>query len=262
MNGVIVYNGPSQWDGKPIVVVITGLWNRSNNPKTGDMLQSWILMRDIHPHEAIVSGRDESICGHCIHRRNEDGKRSCYVSMNAPGQIWKAFQRGRYPQVSPEEASELVAGKKIRIGAYGDPAMVPVEVWKLLIRHASMTTGYTHQWREMSNEYSDFCMASVDTAEDAAHAKALGYRTFRCITADESLLDQEVLCPASAEAGKLTTCDECGLCRGSMSDRSTSIPTIAITVHGVGAGHFKPHTLRKGTEAHDPLQVDEQIRPA
>jgi len=238
VNGIVVYDGPSHWDGGSIIVVVTGLWNRSNNPKTGDMLQTWILMKDVHPHEAVISGLDESICGHCPHRRDEAGHRSCYVSMNAPGQIWKAYHRGRYKYIDPEAAGYAVAGRKIRIGAYGDPAMVPLDVWTNLISQSPLTTGYTHQWRTMSPKYAEFCMASVDSAEEAAEAKALGYRTFRCITKDESLLSGELICPASEEAGKLAKCEDCGLCSGSMSSRSNVIPTIAITVHGVGSKYF------------------------
>ena len=252
MNGVVIYDGPSHWDGNPIIVVMTGIKHRSNNPKTGDMLQTWILMRDIHPHEAVVTGLDESICGHCTHRRDEAGHRSCYVSMNAPGQIWKTYQRGGYKYMDPEEAGCAVPGRSIRIGAYGDPAMVPLDIWKKLIVNAPLTTGYTHQWRMMAPKYAEFCMASVDTEEEAAEAKALGYRTFRCISDGDPLLNKELMCPASAEAGKLTTCERCGLCSGSMSSHSNEIPTIAITVHGVGSKYFsEPDKSIKGKDCHE-----------
>jgi len=256
MLGMAIYNEASQWDGTPIVVIVTGL-RGSSNPKTGfDMLQTWILLRDTHPHEALKTGADVSICGNCRHRplsrrrhrrRHHHRhrvveitrKRSCYVNIMAPSAIWKSFQSNKYDVVSPDEAGEIIRGRKIRIGSYGDPAMVPVNVWRSLIQHSPLTTGYTHQWREMSPEYAEFCMASVDTAQEAEDATAMGYRTFRCITSDEKLSDKEVLCPASKEAGKLTTCNKCGLCSGSMTERSSSIPTIAITVHGVGAKYFR-----------------------
>ena len=244
MNGLVVYDGPSQWDGAPIVTIVTGIGRSSSNPKTGDMLQSWILLRDVHPYEGVVSGLDESICGHCRHRRNAQGHRSCYVSMNAPGAIWKAFHAGKYEAVDPEEAGEWIGGlrparrRKLRIGAYGDPAMVPPDVWRSLVRHCTLTTGYTHQWRTMPTVYREFCMASVDTPKEAADAAALGYRTFRCTSSGDDLLKDEIVCPASEEAGKLTTCEDCGLCAGSMEGRSNRIPMVAITVHGRGAKYF------------------------
>ena len=33
-------------DNKDIVVIITGLDNKTSNKKTGDMLQTWILLKD------------------------------------------------------------------------------------------------------------------------------------------------------------------------------------------------------------------------
>lgn len=259
MNGLIVYDGPSQWDGEPIIVIVTGIKNRSNNPKTGDMLQTWILLRDVHPYEGVISGADASICGDCVHRRDENGHRSCYVSMNAPGQIWKSFHAGKYEECEPDEASEIIGSlpkyrRKMRIGAYGDPAMVPINIWRTLIQNCTLTTGYTHQWREMPVEYREFCMASADSEQDAADAQALGYRTFRCITEDQEPACGEIVCPASEEAGKLTTCDRCGLCSGEMK-RSNAIPSVTITVHGRGAKYFKSQTLRKTKEVHSEAQM-------
>ncbi len=237
MNGLVVYDGPSQWDDEPIVVVITGIKRRSNNPKTGDMLQMWILRQDMHPFEALKTGADSSICGNCMHRPDSSGKRTCYVSMNAPGQVWKAYKAEKYPAVDPETAAEFVKGRALRLGAYGDPAMVPLDVLRPLVRNARLTTGYTHQWRQMPVEYREFCMASTDNEADNLEAEALGYRTFRCVPIGGCLTQNEIVCPASEEAGKLTTCDQCGLCAGELK-RSNRIPNIAITVHGRGAKSF------------------------
>jgi hypothetical protein len=52
-------------DGEPIVVIATGFKRSSANPKTGDMLQTWILRRDVAPFAAIHNGADASICGDC-----------------------------------------------------------------------------------------------------------------------------------------------------------------------------------------------------
>jgi len=66
-NGVIVYEGPSELDGEPIVVIVTGL-RKSDNTKTGDMLQLWILLQNKLPCDAAKQGLDSSICGDCKHR--------------------------------------------------------------------------------------------------------------------------------------------------------------------------------------------------
>lgn len=105
--GVIVYEGKSQIDGEPIIVIATGFQRRSANPKTGNMLQTWILRRDINPFAAIHDGADTSICGDCPLRgiiersrgkqRSVNRRRACYVSVHqAPLAVFQAYQRGRY----------------------------------------------------------------------------------------------------------------------------------------------------------------------
>ncbi len=61
MLGAVVYDGPSRLDGERVVCVVTG-FHVVNNPKTGDMLQTWILRADQHPMEARKSGADFSVC--------------------------------------------------------------------------------------------------------------------------------------------------------------------------------------------------------
>ena len=85
-NGLVLHEGPSPIDGEPIVSIAT---LHSNNRKTGDMVQIWILRQDMAPMEAIKSGGDRSICGGCPHR-GTGTKRSCYVNVfRAPAAIWQ-----------------------------------------------------------------------------------------------------------------------------------------------------------------------------
>ena len=74
-NGVVVYQGPSQIDGAPIVVIMTGLNGKSRNAKTGDLVATWILRADKKPTDAVQSGADSSICGACPHRGQIEGGR-------------------------------------------------------------------------------------------------------------------------------------------------------------------------------------------
>ena len=47
--------------------------------------------------------------------------RSCYVTVfQAPPVIWKAYKAGKYPKA--QNLQGLFAGKRVRLGAYGDPA--------------------------------------------------------------------------------------------------------------------------------------------
>ena len=64
-NGFVIYEGPSLIDGAPIVVIATGLVRKSRNPKTGWMIQTWIMRADIAPNIALRKRLDRSVCGDC-----------------------------------------------------------------------------------------------------------------------------------------------------------------------------------------------------
>jgi hypothetical protein len=177
----ILWSGPSQTDGAPIMLIAT---INSANTKTGSgLVQTWILRSDISPLEAIHSGSDSSICGDCMLRgRVENGRnvdRACYVLVhNAPRSIYAAHTRGKYPRLSLREARQALSGLRVRLGAYGDPAAVPIRVWDMLLADTTGHVGYTHQWRRFS-AISRYAMASVETLDQATQAHARGYRTFR-----------------------------------------------------------------------------------
>ena len=235
-NGVVIYRGPSELDGKPIVVIATGLAKASSNSKTGgDLIQTWILREDLSPTEAVNSGADESICGDCIHRGQiVDGKnvgRSCYVTIfQAPLNVWKSFHRGIYPTAI--DLASTFEGRAIRLGSYGDPAAVPAEVWEEVTRHATFWTGYTHQWRKVPVIFAQWCMASADTPQDQAFANAMGYRTFRVRSLADPVLAGEVICPASEEAGRKVTCSLCKACGGNGAKAKAN---IVIAAHGAAS---------------------------
>ena len=126
MAGFIFYRGPSPIDGAPIIGIAT---LKSTNGKTGDMVQTWILREDVSPLDAIASKEDASICGACFHRGNASRKRTCYVDVGkAPQGIWKAYHRGSYVDLSDdaETIAFLMRGRIVRMGAYGDPAMIAI----------------------------------------------------------------------------------------------------------------------------------------
>ena len=226
MQHAIIYNGPSLLDGQPIVAIAT---YSNRNPKTGRVVQTYILRADLNPLEASKTGADYSICGNCPMRgtptadpaRKQAKGRRCYVNL---GQgvliVWRSFKRGVYQAGDPRTMGR---GRFVRVGTYGDPAAVPQAVWDELISEASTWTAYSHQsgWRP------DIAMQSADNhAQAVAHWQA-GRRTFRVI-ADLGQLDQanEALCPASKEAGRRVQCTACKLCRG-----GTAAKSIAIVEH-------------------------------
>jgi hypothetical protein len=233
-SGFVFYRGPSMLDGEPIVTILTGLDKASSNTKTGGLFQTFILREDVSPVEAIHTGADASICGNCPHRGtiSEDGRntsRSCYVTVfQAPLVTWKTYRRNRYAELSPEHAAELVRNGIVRLGAYGDPAAVPFAVWHTLLQHVRAKTGYSHQWRDPRfADFKAYCMASCDTPQDFAQAKAQGWRTFRVRTAQEAVKPSEIVCPASAEKGHKTTCAACVACGGTSAKARADVVIIA-----------------------------------
>jgi hypothetical protein len=78
-------------------------------------------------------------------------------------------------------------------------------------------------------------MASVESVDAKKQANALGWRTFRIMRQDETLQPDEVLCPASEEAGKRTTCENCQLCSGN----TIKAKNVAIYAHSANKVNLK-----------------------
>lgn len=238
--GYILYEGPSELDGKPIVVIATGFGSKSTNIKTGAVIQTWILRSDISPLKAVHNGEDASICGDCAHRGilelQEDGStrnkyRMCYVlEFQAPLSIWRAYKRGKYANTfgwALREREEMFRGRMVRMGAYGDPAAAPDRIWAFATLRAKAWVGYTHQWKGIPSTsiLRLLTMASADTLEEAAAAQTAGWRTFRVGTEPQR---GEISCPASEEMGKRVTCADCRLCAGAYRQAKN----ITLRPHG------------------------------
>lgn len=253
MNAAIVWRGLSRFDhATPIVVLLTGLRQASRNRKTGPAVQAYVLVEGVLPVDAAWSGVDAAICGDCPRRQTESEAISCYVSMyRGMSRLGHKLVRGGYPELRIDEISRFLAGRLLRVGAYGDPAAVPVEVWMSLIGRAQGWTAYTHQWRR-APELKPIAMASVDSIAEARLAKALGWRTFRVRAPDnDPVVQGEIVCPASIEAGKRTTCNECRLCAGLASfGRDIAIidhSTKALWSRGLGPRKRRLPLVSKGT---------------
>lgn len=236
MRGFIFYHGKSPIDAAPIVGIAV---LKSKNVKTGDMVQTYILRSDVHPIDAIKSSDDVSICGDCVHRGDDKRKRTCYVDVGkSVSAIYKAFKRGSYPDMSRDlsHAAAQLKGRKVRLGAYGDPAMIPADIWYELLAHAADWTGYTHQWQQaFAQAHRELCMASADSIGDRDIARAMGWRTFRVIAINAAhKLNREIYCPASPEGGNRRQCITCQACDGALKPDAVS---IAIVAHGKAAAH-------------------------
>ncbi len=202
------------------------------------MIQTWILREDVAPHDALHSGEDSSVCGDCVLRpftAKGTGQPVCYASCSGGRagivNIWRSYEMGNIPLVSPEEAAELLRGRLVRLGSYGDPAAIPIGVWQRMLKSCAGSIGYTHQWRTCDPAWSRLVMASVETPEERVEAKRREWRTFRVKSEVGSKQIGEVVCPGSAEAGRKLNCGQCMACRGKEDGRQSD---IVITAHGPG----------------------------
>ena len=126
----------------------------------------------------------------------------------------------------------ILAGRKVRLGTYGDPAAAPVALWQEITADAAGVVGYSHQWQAVNFDHAAWAplvMASADSIEEAAQANLFGMRVFR-VSVGVDRQAGEATCPASAEAGRKSTCDACMLCGGT----SKTARDIVIADHAVG----------------------------
>jgi hypothetical protein len=232
--GFVVDRGISPIDGQPYVAVLT---LKSENSKTGNMCQVFIIRPDIAPLDAIASGDDRTICGDCPHRRRQvwDARRrqvrwvrTCYVDVGkSVGAVYRAFQRGSYPDYDPHTHAQYIRGRRIRWGAYGDPAILHESVVRDITALADGHTGYTHQWRRSFAQWSrGFFQASCDSFADYLEASDAGWRTFAVVPQGDAPYAGK-LCPATADNSQ-ATCLTCRLCDGAKQD-------VHVVAHGVSA---------------------------
>lgn len=232
--GFIFYDGPSKLDGSPIVVIGT---LETSNVKTGDMIQVWILRSDINPVEATKTGEDSAICGSCPHRWFNGG--ACYVNVGqAPNAIYKSFKAGKYPTYDPKKHEHFLQHRKIRLGAYGDPAAAPFEIMRYLANIGIGHTGYTHQARHKNfdERFLSICMISADSPKQAKQWQDRGARTFRVAMVGDAMHDSEIECLSDSKG---IQCLDCGLCDGNKRTNKN----IVIAVHGSRQSKFKTSTL-------------------
>lgn len=216
-NTYLLYRGPSLFNGEEISVVITGLTVPSSNRKTGPIIQSWILSGSEKPTEAVKSGADASVCGSCPLRGS-----SCYVNLVGVNNIWENIDNLQKVDSDVLEIIRRYSGLGLRLGSYGDPAMVPLEVWMPLINASKFVVGYTHQWRTCDQRWQQYCQASVESIKDMYEANRMGWATYRVKLKDDSSEPGETVC--INQTNKYIKCNTCRLCNGKKN--------IVVDVHG------------------------------
>ena len=235
-NGAVLWVGPSEVDGKVIVLLATCLVSPSDNTKTGPMVQLLIMLVDEPPHEAVKSGHDKSVCGDCPARGGPTWKNWCYVLVwQSILKIWKAFKRGAYPKGSVED---LIASRwSVRGGAYANHSSVPFEenekIFSALRAAGKKWTLYEHDWRNCDQRLAKWAMASCETLSDAKEARRMGWRPYwACLPEDIRAAKEEALleCPFRLDDPTTPQCADCGLCNGKKEEDYR--PGIFVPVHG------------------------------
>ena len=235
----------AQWidpDGAPLTVTVTGLERPSKNAKTGDMLQVAIMRADKLPSLAARDGADRSVCGSCQLRPSLGNKIKCYVK------LWRSFNQIYRSTIAAgaavtESIGELIAplqrcnepgakhsrrrcahktGKPlgVRLGSYGDPSFIDLDLITELCPPGRPRTGFTHRWREIPIAYADYMMGSLDPethpdrAAARAEANALGFSTYAVLERGAAPSVGSVICPHTTHG---IACADCGLCAGALS---------------------------------------------
>jgi hypothetical protein len=232
MKGAVVWEGASLLDGAPIVLIAP--LGKYVNRKTGPVVQTYIMRADIGPTDAARTGDDASVCGDCPHRHHTGD--ACYVNLgHGPWNIWQAWQRGAYGHLD-DEFLDAIRGKLLRIGAYGDPAAVPVDVWEMLAESAGSHIGYTHQWHTAAAAgLRHLCMASVDNSLEESMAQLAGWRTFRVLGPQETPAPRTFQCVNDTKG---IQCQDCRACYGARPDRAEQPASVWIRPHGSVAARF------------------------
>lgn len=216
--------------GAPILVLASKADRPADaNGKTGDMWQFYIIRADMKPTDAIKLGLDAAVCGNCPHRSVKN--RTCYTygtTAVAANGMYRAHIAGKSKVFSPD----MVAGDTVRLGAYGDPCAVPLEVWQPILAASVGWTAYTHQWRDTDPAYAAICQASCDSLQDQADATALGWRTYTVAPVGTTKVPGAVPCPSPR-----VKCETCLKCSGTGSGRKGN---VWIEAHGSSARRFSP----------------------
>jgi len=222
--GYIVYEGPSQIDGQPIVGIAT---TGSVNTKTGNLMQLYIMRADVRPTLATKTGDDRSVCGDCKHRHFSGG--ACYVMpFTGPLGVYKYYKKGGYEKL--DEDYSVFDNRVLRFGAYGDPYAIPLDILINIKSRVKNSTSYTHQWINFDGldmkVYPTFTMASVDSIEEKKQAQDLGFRTFRVVDHYGVMEKDEIICPNITNN---VQCIDCKLCSGNKAKAKN----IVVKAHGV-----------------------------
>ncbi len=208
----------------------------SSNTKTGNIPQVWVGGTE-------DQGRASCDKVECPMRPWAGGPVKCYA--------WVGTARLGYIGVLRNPAQHTLeqavarrhpSARAIRVGAIGDPGVLPKRWWTKIHRVAAkenlQVLSYTHGWRKRP-DLAGMTVASCDSLEDVVQARAMGFQAAVVLPGFDSkrktftLPDgtKGLVCPNmySKAVGKVPiTCNDCLLCTGK-SDKVIGFPE-----HGPG----------------------------
>lgn len=211
---------PSQIHGRELLFAFV---TNSANTKTGNMVQVYILHPTEHPILAAQLGTDSEVCGTCPQRHHLGG--GCYVNLgHGPSAVFKGQRPDRFGDIF--DVLALVSGRKVRFGAYGDPAHIPADWVDAICESAQSWTAYTHQWRRPeAQHWRGRAMASLDSAAQADTARRKGWAYFVATSAPPFGATE---CVNQTHG---TQCADCMACDGRGDN-------VWIAPHGARAARF------------------------
>ena len=204
--------------------VITGFKKTSNNRKTGEMLQTYLLNKSTLTSEPKIFGAKCSACpmvSKCyVNHDKQSVRRTIKKLLNGENTSYKFS--------SLQEVLPLLRGQFVRLGTYGDPSALPIEDLKKITAASDGWTGYTHFFKEIDSDYSLYLMASVESLEGELLAHALGYLTFRVLLKEDETLEvsySSIQCLNVENEKTLVTlqCVDCLICSGTKGRGKKSV---------------------------------------
>jgi len=184
-----------------------------------------------------VFTNDSHNCMDCPYSYNQNGGKTggCYTHVGMQGQglrsmlkrLHRLFGEGKIESFNKDLFDKFLALSATaspvltRLGVYGEPITLPLNVMGELVRVSRSHTGYTHQWnKDTAGAYSKYLMASTHNTFETSIAESFGYRAFQ----SSKKMDAKMpVCPASKEMNYKLTCIQCKACDGKATNKTKSI---------------------------------------
>lgn len=215
---------------------------RSKNEKTSDIPTVWIGVN----REQARASCDAVQCP--LRPWSEEAKAGgikCYAHGKTPTMALASIEKklardGRIPSMEEQLKKRAVTARFIRIGALGDPGVLPPGWWYKLEQLAKKNglgiLSYSHNWRNRP-DLAGHTMASCDSLAEAVEARAMGFRAAvatREVRVGEHGIrlpdgSKAIVCPhmtMKAAGLPAVSCNDCGKC-----DPSRPGPTIIFVEH-------------------------------